>query len=119
MFPPWILPSATLSRGVISKVVSMPAASLHVPSHSSKEMAGACNSSDISQTNRVTNQYNFKITRNPADAQMTSHGLMKLESLPPCKFDKCIPVPVVMQTTCAVYAGGSGGPVVAVHPSHG
>lgn len=125
MFPPWILPSATLSRGVISKVISLPSESVNVPSHLTSnsdpgsKMCGVSSSSNISQKSMVSNEYNFCVTRNPEDTCGTSHELMKLCSFPPKKTEKCSPVPVVMQTTCAVYAGGSGGPVVAFHPAHG
>ncbi|XP_050711061.1 uncharacterized protein LOC126995504 [Eriocheir sinensis] len=125
MFPPWILPSATLSRGVISKVVSLPSASLDIPSHltsnrySREKMPGVNSNSDASLKTVDTNHHNFNATRHTDDTHEASHALMQLGNLPTGRINKCVPVPVVMQTTCAVYAGGSGGPVVAVHPSHG
>lgn len=32
---------------------------------------------------------------------------------------KDVMVPLLLQTTCAVYAGTSGGPIVTLHPQHG
>lgn len=120
MFPPSVLPSATLFRGVISKVVTLPSDSLHLPSHitsNTNKMPGV--SSEISQKNIVSSQYNFRITQNSEDICQAPHGLIKQNNLSDLRDNRCVPVPVVMQTTCAVYAGGSGGPVIALHPSYG
>lgn len=125
MFPPWILPSATLSRGVVSKVVSLPAASLDIPSHSTsnrysrEKVPGVNHSTDVSLETMDFNHKNLNGTRLTKDTHEASYALMQLGDPPTGRINKCIPVPVVMQTTCAVYAGGSGGPVVAVHPSLG
>lgn len=131
MFPSWILPTATLSRGVISKVIALPSLSLHLPASlasdgSSERHTCAASESgnilrldDISQGNTTSSQHNFGIKRDPKSTVDSSHCSRKLGTLPSDNFNNCVPVPVVMQTTCAVYAGSSGGPVVAVHPSHG
>lgn len=126
MFPPWILPSATLSRGVISKVVSLPSAFLDTPSYLTnnrysreKMPAGVNSNSNASLKTMDTYHQNFNATRHTEDTHEASHALMQLSNLPTGRINKCVPVPIVMQTTCAVYAGGSGGPVVAAHPSLG
>ncbi|KAG0721959.1 Peroxisomal leader peptide-processing protease [Chionoecetes opilio] len=129
MFPPRILPTPTLSRGVISKVITLPSSSLHLPaslvSDGSSERhtvaASDCNSNLMSDATSkqsiTTSQHNYSVKRELKSD--SSHCLMKLSRFPSGNIKKCVPVPVVMQTTCAVYAGSSGGPVVAVHPVHG
>lgn len=131
MFPSWILPTATLSRGVISKVVTLPSSSFHLPPNvisggsSQGHMCTASDNSnnhsldDTSQRNTSNSHHYPGIKRDHKNIGVSSHYLMKLGTLSSDNINKYAPVPVVMQTTCAVYAGGSGGPVVAVHPSHG
>ena len=118
MFPSRILPTATLSRGVISKVVTLSSSSLYLPPSLAK-----CGSSSDSDNNPGMSDASKRNT-NATHHDLKSSGdsslcLRKLVRLPCGALSKCVPVPVVIQTTCAVYGGSSGGPVVTVHPSHG
>ncbi|XP_063843650.1 uncharacterized protein LOC135090635 [Scylla paramamosain] len=127
MFPSQILSTPTFSRGVISKVVTLPSSLLHLPSSETSDGGsneghthGASDSDNnfiASDTSKI--RTTIIIKRDPNSSDNLSHYLMKLGRTPSGTSSKSVPVPVVMQTTCSVYAGASGGPVVTLHPSYG
>lgn len=126
IFPSRILSTPTLSRGVISKVVSLPSSLLHLPSSEvsgggSREgdMHGASDSDKFTANDTSNINTTTIIRRDPNSSDNLSHYLMKLGRPPSGTSSKNVPVPVVMQTTCSVYPGASGGPVVTLHPSYG
>ena len=124
MFPSRILSTPTLSRGVISKVVTLPSSLLHLPSRETSDGASSeeYTHGGIDHDNNFTTSDTSKINTTTIirrDLDHVSHYLMKLGITSSDTSNKSVPVPVVMQTSCSVYAGASGGPVVALHPSYG
>lgn len=134
VFSPNCVPTPTLSQGVVSKVISFAAHTLHWPSHPvSREDSQLCintiekhGSIVGSSTTDVLKQRDV-LMKQSVDSSLTSrcvdHKLTESErNTDGSVFVTSDPksmVPVIMQTTCAVYAGTSGGPVVSVHPQHG
>lgn len=135
VFSPQYLPTPTLSRGIVSKTINFPAQSLHLREdkdfameHSNISEGSSIlmitkvreNFTDSSKIKaRFFNQSSQNIEPHCSREDDKKHSIDSIADYwTACmKNDKMIPL--MMQTTCAVYAGTSGGPVISLHPQHG
>lgn len=140
IFSPRCLPTPTLSQGVMSKVVSFPLYMFQWPTHLHCQ---ECSKFSLKNTDKCNNGIPVTNLRDDVLKQKNdSIRIADLKDKNTCidftKKDNFLSVtnrftdgdmfvssntnnivPVIMQTTCAVYAGTSGGAVVSVHPQHG
>ncbi|XP_042230604.1 peroxisomal leader peptide-processing protease-like [Homarus americanus] len=146
MFSPNRLPTPTLSQGIVSKVVNFPIHSLHWPTHPSSEKDDQMpvKNMDDYNTGMVVNRICDDIVKQGSkdgltgfeDFKKDSQDVIKSDALESCdnehpdverimdghvlvSSDNNGMIPMIMQTTCAVYAGTSGGPIVSIHPQRG
>ncbi|XP_042867951.1 uncharacterized protein LOC122250543 isoform X2 [Penaeus japonicus] len=134
VFSPRCLPTPTLSRGIVSKTINFPAQSLRLSEHQSFVME---NSNSLDETGFFIVS---KVRENCTDSD-TREGIFSQSSQniePHCArednkvhsadsfadhWKTCLKdgkmIPLMMQTTCAVYSGTSGGAVISLHPQYG
>lgn len=134
VFSPRCLPTPTLSRGIVSKTINFPAQSLRLSEHQSFVME---NSNSLDETGFLIVS---KVRENCTDSD-TREGIFSQSSQniePHCArednkvhsadsvadhWKTCLKdgkmIPLMMQTTCAVYSGTSGGAVISLHPQYG
>lgn len=140
------LPTPTVSQGVVSKLISFPVHTLHWPSHQGLSRVSQIPAKDMDKhsSNMVVKRVHDDIW-NHDEKNLTCGTSIKLsngyQGLPTSALyrkpddafldvecmdghvlvnnDDSGMVPMIMQTTCAVYAGTSGGPVVSFHPQYG
>lgn len=135
VFSPQYLPTPTLSRGIVSKTINFPAQSLHLREdkdfameHSNISEGSSIlmitkvreNFTDSSKIKaRFFNQSSQNIEPHCSREDDKKHSIDSIADYWTACMKNNKMIPLMMQTTCAVYAGTSGGPVISLHPQHG
>lgn len=135
VFSPRYLPTPTLSRGIISKTINFPVQSLHLSEHQSfavehSSLSEETNTLMISKVSEdctdsckikdgFFSQSSQNIELHCGREDSKKHSIDSFADYWTVCMKNDQMIPLMMQTTCAVYAGTSGGPVIALHPQHG
>ncbi|XP_064098503.1 peroxisomal leader peptide-processing protease-like [Macrobrachium nipponense] len=136
IFNPYRFPAPSFSHGIISKIICIEASGLELPSSNQWNPIGTGQSKGIVYTeNKNIKDIGLDNEREAQDESLhfSSHctnrdsvnvGMESIDERDTAKLTSLFGgednlVPVMFQTTCSVYAGNSGGPIVSYHPEHG
>ncbi|XP_068240468.1 peroxisomal leader peptide-processing protease isoform X2 [Palaemon carinicauda] len=122
IFNPHRFPAPSFSHGIISKIISVEANCLSFPK--SVGMSDGERNVCTNTNQRKTQDGNSSITSRFVNMHSIEVGTKNTDEKDFGKIASLFGgedhlVPVMFQTTCSVYEGNSGGPVVAYHPELG
>lgn len=136
IFNPYRFPAPSFSHGIISKIICIEASCLELPFLNQWKPVGMGQSKGIVYSeNKNIEEIGLDNEREVQDeslhfsSQCTNRdsvnvGMEGIDERHTAKLTSLFGgednlVPVMFQTTCSVYAGNSGGPIVSYHPEHG